>query len=126
MKAITLNNIWNYYKNDKNEDYWYATDEPAKYVIYTIDYGTRFIVSPIGSRTWRISIPSGAIPKLYVNLKSYAGDTRELASYPANYISFEIVVSLDPIGSSYQTNMSGQAPKKITSISATWGEIKSR
>ena len=129
IKSITLGNVWNYNKKDKNEGYWYTTDEPAKYIIYTIDYGTRFEVNAIGwydnerPKTWRVSIPSGTSPRLYVNLGSYNGEIKELATYPS--VQFELVVSLESIAS-YPSGTVNSAPKKITSVSTVWGDIKSR
>jgi len=135
-KAITLEKVRDYY-NQPELNYWYTTDEPAKYIIYTIDYGISekgkngFIITPIQwdskkkPTTWIIkSNPTRTTPvKLSVKTPDFYGQTVVLAQY--TNVPFELAVSLNPL-SSYPVYGSSLAPGKNRNASTTWGEIKGK
>ena len=99
-------------------------NEPAPYVIYTLDYGRKGVdVQPVGSdgAAWIIKTQNrgpGDPVRLYVT-----DNKRGKAIYLADYASlpFELAVSLEPI-TSYPT--ASLAPPRDKTVAIMWGNIK--
>jgi len=134
-KAITQTTVDDYYPDDRNVDYldtWQLPDpewEPAPYIIYFLNYGDGgFTVTPVQwvrkkPVTWIISATRN--PRLYVKFKSWSGRKIGLVNHYNEDLSFEFAVSLNPL-IDYPTDGISGAPRKDSTLSATWGDIKAK
>jgi hypothetical protein len=126
-KAITLEREQAFYTTpDDDGPYWYTYDEPANYIVYNLDYGSGGFVVKVAQTdpktkkpvTWTISA-IGKPVRLFVWLLDLPTEI-ELMRYPDG-LPFEFAVSLNPL-----TSYVKAAPRKDSTLSSPWGEIKAK
>jgi len=130
LRAITQTTVDGYYSGAEDDVDYHDTSVygEAGQIFYFLNYGVGgFNVTPVQwdrkkkPITWTISPTDTSNPKLYVKLTDFNGGKVFLVdSYTVN-LPFAFAVSLNPL-----TTYPGVrgAPRKDSTLSTTWGEIK--